>query len=219
MNTHISRERCNELAAISGAITFSPPPMRAIRGFSLTFEQLEAFANAAIQKYIDSQPDHFAGVRNMVTLEQAHDMGANGAQPTEEERLLFEAWMRGHCWALSATWDGRGYRSDAEQGGDVSPPAMRTRQLWAAWRDRAALGATPPPIENPSTREAGWKQAVMLAYGHLWHVNNEPMAPIPLRSPEKSAYEARKLLREMLTQPERGEAINQVAAILEAAKE
>lgn len=165
------------------------------------------------------QPDHIAEPRKLVTPEQAHAIGAKGAPPNEEERLLFEAWMRGHCWALSATWDGRGYRSDAEQGGDVSPPAMRTRQLWAAWRDRAALGATSPPIENPSTREAGWKQAVMLAYGHLWHVNNEPMAPIPLRSPEKSAYEARKLLREMLTKPERGEAINQVAAILEAAKE
>lgn len=71
----------------------------------------------------------------------AYDMGAKGAPATDAERLLFEAWMRGHCWALCARWDGRSYRSDAEQGGDIDPRAMNTRQLWAAWRDRAALAA------------------------------------------------------------------------------
>lgn len=68
----------------------------------------------------------------------------------------------------------------------------------------------------PSVPE-GWKQAVALAYGHLWHVNNEPMAPTPLRSSETAAYEARKQLRDLLTHEERGLAINQVQAILEAA--
>ena len=74
-----------------------------------------------------------------ITEEAAYQMGAKGAEPTEVERLLFEAWMRGHCWALCATWDGKGYRSDAEQGGDLDPRAIGTRRLWAAWRDRAAL--------------------------------------------------------------------------------
>lgn len=73
------------------------------------------------------------------TEEEAHQVGAVGAQATDEERLLFEAWMRGHCWALSAKWDGSGYRSEAEVNGDVDPWAMGTRRLWAAWRDRAAL--------------------------------------------------------------------------------
>ncbi len=73
------------------------------------------------------------------SVEAAEAMGANGGQAGDGERLAFEAWMRGHCWALCATWDGKQYRSDAEQGGDVDPRAMRTRQLWAAWRDRAAL--------------------------------------------------------------------------------
>ena len=68
----------------------------------------------------------------------------------------------------------------------------------------------------PSVPE-GWKQAVALAYGHLWHVNNEPMAPIPLRSSETAAYEARKQLRDLLTHEERGLAINQVQALLAAA--
>jgi hypothetical protein len=71
--------------------------------------------------------------------EAAQRMGAVGGEAQEGERLAFEAWMRGHCWALCATWTGKGYQSDAEQGGNVDPQAMRTRQLWAAWRDRAAL--------------------------------------------------------------------------------
>ena len=88
----------------------------------------------------------------------AYDLGAKGAPPTESERLLFEAWMRGHCWALCATWDGKGYRSDAERGGFIDPRAMNTRQLWAAWRDRAALAwhqinfdadAAPQPSPTP----------------------------------------------------------------------
>lgn len=75
------------------------------------------------------------------TEQQAYDMGAKGAPAADAERLLFEAWMRGHCWALCATWDGKCYRSDAEQNGNIDPRAMNTRQLWAAWRDRAALAA------------------------------------------------------------------------------
>jgi len=77
------------------------------------------------------------------TPEAAHEMGAKGGPIVEAERLAFEAWMRGHCWALCSTWSGRQYVSDAEQGGNVDPRAMNTRQLWAAWRDRAALAAAP----------------------------------------------------------------------------
>lgn len=72
-------------------------------------------------------------------------MGATGGQAHDGERLAFEAWMAGHCWALCATWDGKQYRSDAEQGGNVDLHAMRTRQLWAAWRDRAALARLKTP--------------------------------------------------------------------------
>ena len=50
------------------------------------------------------------------------------------------------------------------------------------------------------------------AYGWLWHTNNEPMAPVPMWSPEQAAYQARKCLRELLTTAERGEAINAIAA-------
>ena len=95
----------------------------------------------------------------------------------------------------------------------------KSRKLFAVARDAriamAALKAAPIP-QQPSVPE-GWKQAVALAYGHLWHVNNEPMAPIALRSSETAAYEARKQLRDLLTREERGLAINQVQALLAAA--
>ena len=58
------------------------------------------------------------------------------------------------------------------------------------------------------------RNALMLAYGHLWHTNNEPMAPTQMRSAEKAAYEARKVLREMLTHEQRGTAINRVQEML-----
>ncbi len=74
------------------------------------------------------------------SLEDARSMGATGPGFVHDaERRAFESWMSGHCWALCATWDGKQYISDAEQGGNFDPHAMRTRQLWAAWRDRAAL--------------------------------------------------------------------------------
>ena len=77
------------------------------------------------------------------TVEAAHAMGASGSPPVEAERLAFEAYMRGHCWALGATWTGTQYLGTAESPGYVCPIAMGTRRLWAVWRDRAAL-STPP---------------------------------------------------------------------------
>lgn len=73
------------------------------------------------------------------STQAAHAMGANGGETVDAERLAFEAWMRGHCWALTATWDGKTYRGTAEHGNYICPHAMQVRQLWAAWRDRAAL--------------------------------------------------------------------------------
>jgi hypothetical protein len=83
-------------------------------------------------------------------LQRAYEMGAKGAEPTEAERLLFEAWMRGHCWAITGDWDGTTYVHEAERNlRQVHPGAMNTRQLWAAWRDRAAIAAQPAPVQEP----------------------------------------------------------------------
>jgi hypothetical protein len=57
-------------------------------------------------------------------------------------------------------------------------------------------------------------EAIATAYGYLWHVNNEPMAPIPLYSPETAAHEARKILRDLMSHEQRGEAINRVQKLL-----
>lgn len=81
--------------------------------------------------------------QSVPSVADAEAMGEKGGTAVEGERLAFEAWMRGHCWSLSATWDGRGYIGPSETHGVLCPYAMRTRELWAAWRDRAALAAAP----------------------------------------------------------------------------
>jgi len=93
-----------------------------------------------------------------ITIQQAHDMGAKGAEPTEEERLLFEAWMRGHCWAVMGEWDGKTYKHEAETSGWPHPGTMLTRQLWAAWRDRAALAPAKrkPLTDDPLQGAVDW---------------------------------------------------------------
>lgn len=90
-----------------------------------------------------SPADHCEDVRAMVvpSIEAAYAIGAKGGSVVDAERLAFESWMAGHCWALCAAWDGSGYRCESEQAGHFSPAAGMTRRLWAAWRDRAALAA------------------------------------------------------------------------------
>lgn len=78
-------------------------------------------------------------LRESPSIEAAYAMGVKGGPVVEAERLAFEAWMRGHCWAVTAVWDGTTYRGSAEHGNYICPHAMQIRQLWAAWRDRAAL--------------------------------------------------------------------------------
>lgn len=77
---------------------------------------------------------HPIPVAPVPTVEAAHAMGVKGALHSELERLMFEAYMTGHCWAFSP-WD-------AELGchGDV-----QTRLLFAVFRDRGTLGAAPAP--------------------------------------------------------------------------
>ena len=75
------------------------------------------------------------------TVEDAHILGTIGAAPSETERLLFESWMRGHCWQINGIWNGFEYDdSPAFKTAKVlDPQAMQTRMLFAAWRDSAAL--------------------------------------------------------------------------------
>lgn len=87
------------------------------------------------------------------SIESARKMGEEGGPAVEEERLAFEAWMDGHCWALCAEWNGTAYVEMCEIGDFISPNATHTRGLWAAWRDRAALArmATDDRIEQLET--------------------------------------------------------------------
>ena len=78
------------------------------------------------------------------SVDDARAMGQQGGPADEAERIAFEAWMIGHNWMPpSVQWTGSiygsAYRSAAEDGLFIDPEAVRTRMLWAAWRDRAAL--------------------------------------------------------------------------------
>lgn len=78
-------------------------------------------------------------LREAPSVEAAEAMGAKGGETVQDERLAFEAWMRGHCWSLCSTWNGETYTSDTEKSGGLDLDAIAVRRTWAAWRDRAAL--------------------------------------------------------------------------------
>jgi hypothetical protein len=70
-----------------------------------------------------------------------------------------------------------------------------------------------PPQDTAGTatdQSCAWGGAVMRAYGHLWHVNADPAAPVPTYPAERAAAEARMALRSLLSKEQRGEAINTV---------
>ena len=89
------------------------------------------------------------------SVDEARRMGEQGSEAVEGERLAFEAWMAGHCWALCATWTGKGYIGKGEsvsEGRYVCRDAMATRRMWAAWRDRAALARLKTPNDRIQPR-------------------------------------------------------------------
>jgi|WetSurMetagenome_2_1015567.scaffolds.fasta_scaffold415882_3 hypothetical protein len=57
------------------------------------------------------------------------------------------------------------------------------------------------------------QKSISIAYGYLWHVNNESGTPNQY-PPERAAYEARKVLRDLMTHEQRGEAINMVRELM-----
>ncbi len=88
--------------------------------------------------------DFVALGRTPPTVEDAKLMGNHGAPHSEAERALFEAYMRGHCWAITGPWDPK----------TRCYPDMLNRIEFAVWRDRAALG-TPLAVEAPAAEPAG----------------------------------------------------------------
>jgi regulator of replication initiation timing len=95
---------------------------------------------------------------------------------------------------------------------------LRTRLLAVACEQVDIENALKAEVEALRKDATHWKSSVQTAYGHLWHINNEPMAPIPLYSEEAASYQARKALRDLLTHEERGIAINTIDAAMEKTK-
>lgn len=130
LQAHIDSIRIGARAVVAHWDEFGPE-----HGFDEAIDVLRRQLGALAAKVIEPLEAMGGAPREA----DAQRMGEVGGSVCEGERLAFEAWMRGHCWTLCATWDGKQYRSDAEHCGWVDARAMVTRQLWAAWRDRAAL--------------------------------------------------------------------------------
>ena len=98
-------------------------------------------------------------------------------------------------------------------------PSTMLNRVVEAQRDAARAEVAALRAENERLRADAerLREKIAHAYGHLWHVNNEPLAPVPLRSNETAAYAARRILRDTLTSEQRGAAINAVREELESA--
>jgi len=57
------------------------------------------------------------------------------------------------------------------------------------------------------------EDAIAIAYGYLWHVNNEPGTPNQY-APDKAAHEAIKVLRDLMTYDQRGEGIRRARELM-----
>jgi hypothetical protein len=56
------------------------------------------------------------------------------------------------------------------------------------------------------------REALALAYGHLWCINEQPGTPEPIYDAMQASYEARKILRGLLTTEQRGNGIHAARA-------
>lgn len=104
--------------------------------------------------------------RHAAQVVDARKMGEVGAEPTESERELFEAWMRGHCWKVEGDWNGHQYVHESESNGSPHGGAMRTRQLFAAWKDRGALGSVPMSDADQTFLKLGREMYAMTSTVH-----------------------------------------------------
>lgn len=94
-----------------------------------------------------------------------------------------------------------------------------------SWHDLAEIAgrriaALDQQLAASREREGRMRERFALAYGLLWHVNAGMDAPADVRqpslTPEKAAYEARKVLRDLMTKDQRGDGINAARVMLTA---
>lgn len=104
--------------------------------------------------------------------------------------------------------------------GTAGPGANETERclngcgpLWPmTWEQRARDADAASERLFEEAREL--RDALKLAYGHLWHTNLEPMAPVPMRSYEEAAVAARKVIMAALAKDERREGIDLARELL-----
>lgn len=81
-----------------------------------------------------------------------------------------------------------------------------------AWAERDAIKAQLDDLPESQAEMLSeiktLKKAISLAYGHLWHINTEMLAPMTLYPPNIAASAARRSLLAVMTTTEKGNAIN-----------
>ena len=88
------------------------------------------------------------------------------------------------------------------------------RQFAIKWASHIA-GQPQPPLDTDKQTIEQLTRLIGMAYGHLWHVNNEPGTPAQY-SPSRASMQARHILRDALTNEQRGFYINAIREALQA---
>lgn len=144
----------------------------------------------------------------------AYDSGVgHRGRPTAHVNPYRQGSAESIAYALGAIKEEHGMTASAEVPEGVRRDAVTLEMPDFMRRDNREE----PPAIN--------RDALALAYGYLWHVNNSRPgydAPTdnhrPQFSPERAAMEARKVMRDMLTRDERGVGINKAMDMLASSR-
>lgn len=180
-------------AMLSNAIVAAPQPINAQRDAILYERALSELIDKIVPGLDSGDILVDASVASVALDQPTSAQPAASAEPRPDELAYFVDW-----------------NTKAATNESEVPPYDIARHAWLAGIRFADLF---PVAAQPSVPD-DWRKAVQAAYGYLWMINNEPGTPNQY-APEKAAYEARKLLRDLLTHTERGEGIN--TAMLAAA--
>lgn len=132
------------------------------------------------------------------------------------------------CYAVNDRWMAWQAARQSQERGEAwlkGPSGLMSEQLryYEAFRrseeqasiDKLVADARIAALESQLAES---RERFALAYGLLWHVNAGVDAPwgTPSVTPERAAMESRKLLRDMLTNEQRGDGINAARQFLVA---
>ena len=162
--------------------------MRLMRAAGVNLVTLGVFSWANIET--SDGVYEFGWLDEIINLLHENGIGVDLATATASP----PAWLTvAHPEVLPVNYHGTRLSHGGRQGYCISSPIYKAKSGQLA-RKLAARYSSHPAIK-------------------MWHVNNEPGTPNQ-HSHERAAFDARKILRDLLTHEQRGEAINRVRELL-----